>query len=468
VALELLREVALELAAVVNAECLSADQGSEHPLGSLRPKEVAKMADIAHVKSDNHWVAIDVARYWNAVLIETASGKRHRFRMANSAEEFDRLIEFLHKLGGRCRAALEPTGDYHRPLAYRLLQAGVEVSGISSVAQTRYREAMFNSWDKNDPKDAGVILEMLKQGRVQTYVDPMLAGHHDLQELSKTYYQVTHARTKVQHAIINHHLPLYFPEMHRYWATSRNEWWIRFMIEFPTPAHVRQLACEQFLQAAWDLVGRKVNKRAKLTEIWEWAGHSAALPHATDSLAVETFRMTLRHYQHMTQLREELEMKAESVLCGNPDYENLKSLPGIGPVIALTILAEAGDVRRFRHHRQFLKYCGFDLAKNQSGVYRGRERLSKRGNARLRLAFWLAGNVAVRVRENSFREKYDRYVSANPKNADLKRKALTAIAAKMARVAYGMIKKNQPYRRFFEQSLPSGSIPLSKAVGAPS
>jgi hypothetical protein len=76
--------------------------------------------------------------------------------------------------------------------------------------------------------------------------------------------------------------------------------------------------------------------------------------------------------------------------------------------------------------------------------------------------------VAVRVRENSFREKYDRYVSANPKNADLKRKALTAIAAKMARVAYGMIKKNQPYRRFFEQSLPSGSIPLSKAVGAPS
>jgi hypothetical protein len=130
----------------------------------------------------------------------------------------------------------------------------------------------------------------------------------------------------------------------------------------------------------------------------------------------------LRHYQHLTLLRQELESRAESVLCGNSDYENLKTLPGIGPIIALTILAESGDVRRFRHHRQFLKYCGFDLAKSQSGIHRGREQLSKRGNARLGLAFWLAGQVAVRVRENSFREKYDRYISANPQDADLKRK----------------------------------------------
>ncbi|GAB5097571.1 hypothetical protein YK56LOC_32870 [Caballeronia sp. HLA56] len=142
------------------------------------------------------------------------------------------------------------------------------------------------------------------------------------------------------------------------------------------------------------------------------------------------------------------------------------ALPGIGSVIAMTILAEAGDMRRFGHHRQFLKYCGFDLAKTQSGVQRGREQLSKRGNARLRLAFWLAGVVAVRMRENSFRSKYERYIRADPGNADLRRKALTAVAAKMARVAYSMIKRNQPYRQFFEFGLPSRSIPLSAAVGA--
>lgn len=424
------------------------------------------MADHANPTPRCNLVAIDVARYWNAVLVETSEGKRHRFRMANTGADFDRLLRFLHALSGPCKVALEPTGDYHRPIAHRLLVEGFEVVSINSVAQARYREAMFNSWDKNDPKDAAVILEMLRRGAVQRYVDPMLAGNHDLQELAKTYYQVSRARTKVQHALINHYLPLYFPEMHRYWATSRNAWFIRFLLQFPTPAHVRSLTREAFVEAAWDVVGRKVDKRAKLEEMWEMAGITTALPHAPDSLAVETFRVTLQRYQELNNLRTELESRAESALADNADFVHLKTLPGIGSVLAMTILAEGGDLRRFAHHRQFLKYCGFDLAKTQSGTQRGKEQLSKRGNARLRLAFWLAAVAAVHMRENSFRAKYERYIRAAPDDADLRRKALTAVAAKMARVAYSMVKRSQPYRQFFEQSLPSGSIPLSTAVGA--
>ena len=360
------------------------------------------MADAMDTTTKPHLLAIDVARRSNAVFVELATGEQRRFKMTNSAQDFDRLVQFLKATTGSWRAALEPTGDYHRPIAHRLLEAGVDVVIVSSIAQARYREAKFNSWDKNDPKDASVILDMLKHGMVMRYIDPMVAGHHDLQELSKTYYQVTRARTKVLHAIANHHLPLYFPEMRRYWQTTRTEWWLRFMLEFPTPAHVRQLSQEAFVRQAWELVGRKVEKTAKLNEIWQMAEHSAALPHAPGCLAVETFRVSLRQAQHLNELRRSLEQRAEDVLASNKDYEQLISLPGIGPIIALTVLAEVGDIRRFSHHRQFLKYCGFDLAKLQSGGQRGREQLSKRGNARLRLAFWMAGQVAVRLRENAF------------------------------------------------------------------
>ncbi len=114
--------------------------------------------------------------------------------------------------------------------------------------------------------------------------------------------------------------------------------------------------------------------------MWEMAGATAALPHAPESLAVESFRITLRRYQELNTLRADLEARSGSLdLAANADFAHLKTLPGIGSVLAMTILAEGGDLRRFGHHRQFLKYCGFDLAKSQSGTQRGREQLSKRG-----------------------------------------------------------------------------------------
>ena len=87
----------------------------------------------------------------------------------------------------------------------------------------------------------------------------------------------------------------------------------------------------------------------------------------------------------------------------------------------MTILAEAGDLRRFRHHRQFLKFCGMDLATVQSGMFRGQSRISKYGNARLRRTLWMAGQTAVLKRTNSFRDKFERYISKDRHNAHLRR-----------------------------------------------
>jgi hypothetical protein len=92
-----------------------------------------------------------------------------------------------------------------------------------------------------------------------------------------------------------------------------------------------------------------------------------------------------------------------------------------------------GKERRFGHHRQFLKFCGLDLSTQQSGTSRGRTKLSKYGNAR------------------------DRH------NADLRRKALTAITAKTARVVHAVIKSGADYRPFVEGPVPGGE-PLSADV----
>jgi transposase len=54
-----------------------------------------------------------------------------------------------------------------------------------------------------------------------------------------------------------------------------------------------------------------------------------------------------------------------SLLAADADYINLMSLPGVGSINGLTILVEASNLRLFGHHRQFLEFCGVDLAKGQ-------------------------------------------------------------------------------------------------------
>jgi transposase len=387
--------------------------------------------------------------------------------VANTKAEIDQLVTMLRSFEHPCEIAFEPTGDYHRPLAYVLGQAGFRLSLVSSIAVARTRDAMYNSWDKNDPKDAQVILQLMRTGTIQRYLDPLVTGHLDLQELANTYQQVSLRKVRLQHSIVTHHLPLYFPEAEQYLHSSRAEWFTDLLLFTPCPAAVRRYSKTAFVAAARaHLPGRKVDKTRWLGDFYETASTSVGLPVAEDSEAMRMFRVVLEEYRALCLLRKRLEADAVTQLTPQPDFQRLQTLPGIGPILAMTILAEARDLRRFGHVRQFLKYCGFDLCTEQSGQFRGTTHLSKRGNARLRYAFWMAGTVAIRMQQNSFRRKFEDYIRPDPQNADRRRKAYTAVAAKMARVAYAVITTGIDYRRFPEAARPGGRIPSPRAVEA--
>jgi transposase len=402
-------------------------------------------------------VAIDVAKNRNEVLIEAVrGGHRRRMTILNTRADHDKLVTSLQAMQKPIVVGLEPTGNYHRVLAHRLIEAGFGVRLISSMALARTREALHNGWDKNDPKDAQVILHMLGIGATMVYQDPLTAGINDLQELSKTHEVVSKAKTEIWHRLLTHYLPLYFPEIERFVGNSRSDWFLAFLQRFPTPASITGLTKQGFVAAAWEVVGRKVSKARLLGDIYETACTSAALPVPLDSPAIAMFRLVLAEARSLVQQRNVIEAHAHQLLCGHPDYLRLRQVPGIGPIHALTILAEAGDLRRFGHHRQFLKFCGLDLATHQSGQFRGQTRLSKYGNARLRRTFWLAAQVAIRQRDNSLRDCFGRHIAKDRENKDLRRKATVAVATKMARVVHALIKTGTDYRPFQEGPVPSG------------
>ncbi len=413
-------------------------------------------------------VAIDIAKNRHEVLVEAAPRSRRRMKVANERSDFDRLADYLDSIGRPVMIGFEPTADYHRPLAYFLLGRGFDVRLVSSLAVARTREALQNSWDKNDPLDAQVILHLLKTTRTNAFHDPVVAGNNDLQELSNTHAQLSKRRTRLQNSIVNHFLAIYFPEIEPFMKSSRAHWFGKLVGVFPTPRSVLERSEEQFLVEGGQLVKGKQSKTALLRAYYEAAQGSVGVPIALDSTAVAMFRLMVQEHLELSQKRMELEKTAHAMLKDERDYQTLRSIPGIGPIVALTVLAEAGNMRRFGHERQYLKFCGLDLATNQSGKHRSATKLSKRGNARLRSAYWIAATVAVRLRENSFRDKFSRYIQRDPTDRDLRRKAYTAVTAKMARISYHLVTKNREYRPFYEVGVPSRRTRSERAVEATS
>jgi len=162
------------------------------------------------VNSDNTtastFVAIDIAKLRHDVLVKQPDGKVQSFKVANTAEDFSRFLSYLKTLLKPVQIAFEPTADYHRAIGWFLLTAGFDVRLVSSVACARAREAIFNSRDKNDPKDAKVILHLMETGITQRYYDPLVNGNHNFQELANTYSVTVYRRAQLLHSLKNHYL----------------------------------------------------------------------------------------------------------------------------------------------------------------------------------------------------------------------------------------------------------------------
>ena len=196
------------------------------------------------------FVAIDIAKLFNVVLVQLPDGERRRFKVANKMDDYRSFFKYLHSQPHPCLVGFEATGNYHRPLAYHLLREGFTIKLVSSLAAARTREALYNSWDKNDPKDAQVILHMLKAGMTQIYCDPVLHNINDIQEISSTFHQVSLRKVRVQHSIMTHFLPLYFPEAQKYFRCSRAEWFSGFLLRFPCPSSVHKYSKDEFTEVA--------------------------------------------------------------------------------------------------------------------------------------------------------------------------------------------------------------------------
>ena len=126
----------------------------------------------------------------------------------------------------------------------------------------------------------------------------------------------------------------------------------------------------------------------------------------------------------------------------------LRSIPGVGKVLALVMLYEIHDITRFPSVGQFISYARLVKCPHESGGKRFGGRGNKIGNAHLKWAFSEAAVLFLRGNEAAQRY-HEKLVSRYGKA-----KAMSIIAKKLGRVVYTMLKKRQPFdpKKFYSEA----------------
>lgn len=119
----------------------------------------------------------------------------------------------------------------------------------------------------------------------------------------------------------------------------------------------------------------------------------------------------------------------------------ITSIPGIGVLTAVTILAETNGFELIRNKKQLVSYAGLDVKEKQSGTsVKGKPHISKRGNRYLRKSLYMPALSAIRSNQR-FKDNFTRLVSRH----GIKMKAGVAIQRKLLEIVYAVYKTNTKY-----------------------
>lgn len=396
--------------------------------------------DVSHDRHDVH------------LLDQQGTSLGKPFPIINNRPGVDQLVSRVAQVAAQGRyeqvlLGLEATGIYWWHL-YRALAQAAELAPYQSrviLFNPRvirgFRDA-YTAMDKTDPKDAFLIAERLRFGRLPDYPPPD-PSYFPLQRLTRYRFHLVHTLVRVKAQA----LTLLFLAASEY---TRLE-------PFSDPFGATSVALLTEIQSLDDLAARPLEELVAFLE--EKGRHRFPDPLAVaqvlqqvarDSFPLEAEALepvhfalasTLGHIRFLSQQLKPLERRIARELERFPN--TLLSVPGIGPVYAAGLVAEIGDVTRFPDNDALAKYAGLWWPRRQSGDFQAQDRaLSKAGNTYLRYYFCEAAN-SLRVHNEEYRRFYQRKYEETPKHAHKRATVLTA--RKLVRLVYALLRTGQLY-----------------------
>jgi transposase len=332
--------------------------------------------------------------YWGIVLSATSShlcvvDENLSIQLQQkTANELPRIVALLDTFKSNLQVVLESTFNWYW-LVDGLLHLGFDVClahplGLSMITAAKV---------KTDRRDAFTLAKLLRAGMIpKAYIYP--AKTRPLRDLLRRRMQAVQLRAREYGGL-------------------------------------RQLLLREGILSS----SRNEIKRTEDEDLQQWFSHPLVVMNASQKL---------ERIELLSSQITELEQTILGLTRQKTDYKRLLRIPGIGKILALTILYEVGEISRFENVRHFSSYCRLVPGVAQSGAVSRRGRASKQGNHYLKSAFNQAAIAAVR----SYRPIQGCYERQLQRHRGSARKlvAYNVIAHKLAQAVFHVLRDETQYR----------------------
>ena len=367
----------------------------------------------------------------------------------HTKEGFDEIVNLVREMEKKLETEVcvvyEATGVYHRVLKKVLEDNNIKQFIINPLlsAKTRKNDSLRSpKTDKLDPKSIAKTYysHSLHNSHKQETI------YHELRELSR-YYEDILVHLRKDKVAFRAQLDVVFPGYDTLFDDLYGPVALAVIEKYPHPEMlqkkkintvskvIQSKTCHR--QAVSDTMADKAIEYSKTI-------YSGCDKDDIEVLILQRFIKKLnedmaeaeRTIGEMIKLAQEL-----------PDFSIIKSIPGIGDNLTARIIAELGDMTRFKKKNELVAFAGLDPRISESGQNDGDHmHITKKGNKRLRCLLYLAVTCSIRLKrdDNSIKDFYIK--KKQQSNPMCSKAAKTACASKLVRIIYSMCKTGELYQ----------------------
>jgi transposase len=366
------------------------------------------------------------------------------FRFSNDAKGFEAFQGWMQsyvQMFGKEKVIVgfEPTGHYWYRFADFLKAFEIMYVMVAPQHVKHSKEMDDNTQRKDDHKDPKVIAKLVTDGR---YIIPYVPEgiYAELRTAYSRYCELTETKVRLENRITRW-FDIYFPEYREVYKNPGAKTGMMVLRIAPLPADVVKLGADGINQLWRNAKARAAGMKRAETLVAAAARSTGRV--GGDAVRrdlwqmLEEYELVMRHLDQMQAMLEELVAQIDGA-------ERLLRIKGVGFITVAGFFAEVGDLSRFTDPKQIQKLAGLAVVTpDSSGKHNGQSEISRRGRKRLRMILFRA--AMSMVKSNREIKTLHEFYTTREQNPLKKMQSLMAIAGKIIRVFYGIMRNGTEY-----------------------